>query len=169
MTQIKNERDRSNEPQVKQTLKENDGAFCPKCKLLYTEKVKKCEKCNSITEPAKWVSRFLVERIAFIITLAIVSVAVVPFFTNDIEIISLVPFLTAIILFSAYHTANYFLGIGGGFKENFKSDEVPQRAYQKFSVSRYFSEFFRLVGILVALIIFVGIIMLIRWIMELAD
>ena len=127
------------------SLKEHEGSFCSKCNLFYFSKISKCNECDSITEPKKWYSRFCLERIIFIITLSIISIAVVPFITSNADAQWLVPLLTALILFSAYHTAQYFLGIGGGFKEKFQPDDVPERALKTFSFKRYFSEFFRLI------------------------
>ena len=109
------------------SLKEHEGSFCSKCNLFYFSKISKCNECDSITEPKKWYSRFCLERIIFIITLSIISKAVVPFITSNADAQWLVPLLTALILFSAYHTAQYFLGIGSMFLNNWHRAPFQRR------------------------------------------
>jgi len=143
-------------------LHECQGSKCPKCELVFFGGLDKCSQCGCATEPAKWYSRFCLERLAFIVTVASICGIGALVSGEDAGTVFGAFFGTGFILFSMYYTANYFLGIGG-FEERFAEGAVPPRAHLAFSFGRYFSEIFRVIGVFIALLLFVGLCMLIRW------
>jgi len=142
-------------------LKENEGSYCPKCKVTHFAKTGKCIQCGGNTLSTKWYSRFCKERLAFIFTLPIFIAIAFQMLSEDKPNIFLVYFISVFALFSLYTTASIFLGMGG-FTEKFPANNLPIRAFEKFSFSRYFSEFIRIILIFLALFIFFGIVKLLQ-------
>ncbi len=143
-------------------LNEHPATKCPKCEGVFFGKVDTCTQCGHATEPTKCYSRFCVERLAFIGTVASICGVGAMISGEDGGTILAVFFGTAFMLFAMYVTANCFLGIGG-FEERFAEGAVPPRARVAFSWGRYLSEIFRIVGVFIALFVFVGLCMLFGW------
>jgi hypothetical protein len=143
-------------PQPSTSLKPRAGARCPRCQVVFYEKVGVCGQCGGATEPATWYSRLCWERLAFIATVACLS-GVGALASGKDGGTALGVFLGAgFMTFSMYYTATYLIGIGG-FSERFAEGAVPVRAHLSFSWIRYLSEFVRCVGVLVAVVVVVGV------------
>jgi len=134
----------------KDRLEEHEGAKCPKCETVFLEKTEKCPQCDIPTEPTKYYTRLCVERWAFIGTVVLLIGLITLFIHPENALIALG--LSAWLVPAAYWTAHYFTGIGG-FTERFPGDAVPDRAHLPFSWPRYFSEFVRVIGVIVALLL----------------
>ena len=146
----------------KKLLKEYDGSKCPKCEVVYFGVVKKCQQCEGDTVPAKWYSRFCLERFAFVFAVALVAGVVALCYGSDGETVLTTVAWAGLITFSLYFTAEYFLGIGG-FTEKFAADTLPPRANKLFSGGRFLSEIFRLLGVVIAMLVVTGIAAAIKW------
>jgi len=55
----------SGDPKTSGNLKERQGSHCAKCDLIFFDKAEKCIRCQGQTQPMKWYSRFIVERLVF--------------------------------------------------------------------------------------------------------
>lgn len=136
-------------------LRENDGTKCPKCKSVFFAKIQTCSKCGTQTEPAKWYSRFCLERLLLIATLVIAaSIFASPItqFTNARNITTnaspiAFPIIITIFVGGSYVVARFF-GLGG-LTERFTENNIPDRARVRFSWKRYFLEILYLLGFLI--------------------
>lgn len=95
-------------------LRENSGSRCPKCECVYIKDIDKCAKCGGPLEPAKWYSRFLLERLAFIATAMVLGAAIARFVARaDPEARIVAPIIVAMFIPGMYFTVHYFTGGGG--------------------------------------------------------
>lgn len=147
--------------QESSVLEQEDGSKCPKCGVVFFANVRKCGQCGGPVEPAKYYTRFCLERVLFILTAIVASFLVTPLVTNDPEARRIAPLIMAFAIPGMYFAANYFMGIGG-LTERFADDAIPPRAHLHFSWRRYFSELFRIVGVFLAAMIFAGAVKLLR-------
>jgi hypothetical protein len=106
------------------------------------------------------IERVRIERIAMIATWTVLAAIIALTVTGDAGIACEAGAITAISLASAIHTAKFLFGFGGGFMERFPSDKPPEHAAKQFSVREYAKETLRLVAILAALTLLVGLLKL---------
>lgn len=157
----------STEGQALGNLKEHEGAFCLKCDVGYFGQVDACQNCGEPTEPARWYSRLIIERLVFLFVAPAIfaSLYVIlrdPTTTRDEFGFGGVYLLSGFIIFCAFSAAKTLMDIGG-FTERFLEKDLTDQARQVFSINRFFMEFIYFVGVLIALFIVVGIAKLVQW------
>jgi hypothetical protein len=134
------------------------GSKCQKCGKIFFEVVDKCPVCGEQTEPSTWHKRIRVERLAMVGTLGlaggVVSVAASGSPANGLVILAII----AAVLLSGIHTANFMFGFGGGFVERIPNEQAPPHAACTFDTREYGKESLRVVGIILAAFLVVGLL-----------
>ena len=148
-------------------LKEHQGSRCAKCDLVFFDEAEKCVHCQEQTQPVKWYSRFIVERLAFtFIAPAIFAGAYVAARSNEaakneLGFVGLYPGLVFLV-FAFFSGAKMLMGLGG-YTESFHEKNLPARANQTFNFARFLMEFVYFAGVVLAMVLFAGLVALLKW------
>ena len=148
-------------------LKEHDGDYCSKCDLIYFIETTKCKNCGQPTEPTIWYSRVIVERVVFTFVAPLVFAGIYvlarsPTAARQEFGFAGVYLMSAFLLFCLFGAAKTLMRIGG-YTETFHERNLPGRARKVFSLARFLEEFVYVVGIIIAMFLFVGAMKLFRW------
>jgi hypothetical protein len=148
-------------------LKERQGSHCAKCDLVFFSETEKCVRCQEQTQPIKWYSRFIVERLVFTFVAPAVFAGAYVALRGDEAAKNEFGFagvylMLVFIVFSFFGGAKTLMGIGG-YTERFHEKNLPARAHQTFNLARFLTEFLYFVGVVLAMMLFVGLVALLKW------